>query len=254
MLLTKLFFIFVRLQTYTNMKIQLTIGSDTFTALRFSYSFYRVVDFKGRPTTGLLGGDILIELESDSDTTLLELMIAKDPISGSLRIWNGETSVRTLEWEEAWIYSVGETMEAYIGSPMILSLSITSLRMDIDRFIRIDRRWPQTYGFWWEPYVPEEKPVVAQHVEENVIVSDAYWIDPKGNEIRELNVGSAVTLYVILEQYTSGTTMNFTFEDGDKDGEWRRASYSGTVDSNGMVIIENFKLEVIKKEVTNGNA
>ena len=144
---------------------RLTIAGYTFDVLRCRYSFRRTVDAKGWPRTGMYGGEILVELESSDDTLLLEYFLTKEPkpIQGSLEVWDDteQTPIRTLEWSKAYIYAIGEAMQRHAALPMTLTLAITPLRLDINRTLRIDRRWPQTYGFRWEEYEPEEEPLPA---------------------------------------------------------------------------------------------
>ena len=49
-----------------NSEITLEINSYKHNILRYEYGFYRNIDCKGRPTTGILGGNIYVEMESDS--------------------------------------------------------------------------------------------------------------------------------------------------------------------------------------------
>ena len=59
-----------------NSEITLEINSYKHNILRYEYGFYRNIDWKGRPTTGILGGDIYVEMESDSSNAVLEMLLA----------------------------------------------------------------------------------------------------------------------------------------------------------------------------------
>jgi len=130
-------------------------------------------------------------------------------------------------------------------------LAVAPLRLDINRTIRIDRRWPQTYGFWWEEYKQEEQSVHIAESKSGFTVVDAYWKDKNGREIRDLSVDFPVILYVVLGEFTAGSTVNLTFEDGEGENGIKRADYSAVADSNGIVVIEDFKLELVRKEEGN---
>ena len=142
---------------------QLQIGENIYDVLSFRYRFEASTDKKGRPTSRFRGGEIIVVLEVGSDTTIQELFLSEEPraIRGSLNVWNEEdmTPIRTIEWEKGYIYSIRETMQRDTSSPMTITVSITPLRLDINRTTRLDRRVPQTYGFWWEEYKPEESVV-----------------------------------------------------------------------------------------------
>ncbi|MCD8176835.1 MAG: hypothetical protein LUE98_05175 [Tannerellaceae bacterium] len=119
--------------------------------------------------------------------------------------------------------------------------------MDINRDIKLDRRFPQTYGFWWEEYKEPEPVVVTEDTsesEEDIIIKDAYWMDEEGNEIRQLSADYPVTLYVELENFVEGKEIELTFQDEDEEGV-KKVDCRGVVNADGFIIIENFKLEFI---------
>ena len=45
-------------------EVLLEINGHKYNASGFSYDFYQVLDFKGKPVTGIKGGDIHVVLES----------------------------------------------------------------------------------------------------------------------------------------------------------------------------------------------
>lgn len=235
-------------------QITLKIGNETFDALRCCYGFSRKVDAKGRPQGGMKGGEIIVTLESSQHNLLFEEMIRKgDPKSlpGSLVFYEvGEgISIRTLEWEEAYIYALEETLHADRTLPMTQTIAITPLRLDVNKTVRMDRRFPQTYAFWWEEYKPEVRAVRAteHNTDDTYTITDAYWLDGENNKIRDLNVEKPVTLYVVFGQYKVGNTINLYFE--DKEGEEVKTfECSGTVNSDGIIVVNNFKAAFKKEE------
>ena len=138
------------------------------------YGLHRRTDIKGRPETGLLGGKFIVELESDESSYLHDLLFRNIPFSGRLEFRNGDGEiVRNLVWEKAYICSISEKLDILSGQPMTLTVCITPLRMDINRLIRLDRRSPQVYGFWWEEYKEEEvkqAPVEQEEKEEKKLL------------------------------------------------------------------------------------
>ncbi|MCD8032311.1 MAG: hypothetical protein LUF85_16180 [Bacteroides sp.] len=142
-------------------RVTLKIQNEEYNILRLTYGFHRRTDTKSRPCTGMLGGHIFLPLESVPHTSLLEQMLLKTllPIAGSLEIVEGEDEicVRRIAFQEAFLYRYQEKLQAGSSLPMLTTLAITPLRLDISRSVRLDRRWPQTYGFWWDIYKPEEK-------------------------------------------------------------------------------------------------
>jgi hypothetical protein len=76
-------------------------------------------------------------------------------------------------------------------------------------------------------------------------ITDVYWIDEEGNKNRELETDTPITLTLELEDFTSGTEFEFYFENQDNDGSNR--TYSGTINKDGIVEIENFQLKLNKQ-------
>ncbi|MCD7933457.1 MAG: hypothetical protein LUH15_20050 [Tannerellaceae bacterium] len=151
-------------------EITLTLEGQIYPVLRCTYGFNREVDYRGRPTTGLLGGDIQLEVESTGDDYLWEKLLGKKPrpVSGKVEIVDSAkmTPVRILEWYDGYIYAVEKRMSSLFAIPMIQQIRITTERLDINRDIKLDRRFPQTYGFWWEEYKEPELVVVTEETSE----------------------------------------------------------------------------------------
>jgi hypothetical protein len=234
------------------LNISLKIGTERYDVLQCQYGFGRVVTPLGWPGRGVNGGDIILVMESTKSNTLFEEFTRKrvTPISGSIEIYEVDEKivVRTIAFEEAFLYSIGENMQKDSSLPMTMTIAISPLRLDFDHKIRLDRRWPQTQGFWWEEHKREEEPIVVSKEDDpTYIIKDAYWIDEEGNQIRDLSVDVPVTLYVVLADYTAGNTINLTFENEDAD-DVKTVKYSGIVDDTGIVTIDNFKFESSNKE------
>lgn len=145
-------------------EILLEINGHKYNASGFSYDFYQVPDFKGKSVTGIKGGDIHVVLDSSYDNSILETMLSDKtrkvpcvpweeyepcPVSGRIQFVQDDVHVfRELAFEEAYITRYKEKMDAN-GYPMSILLTISTLRLDINKFVRMDRRPETTYGFGW---------------------------------------------------------------------------------------------------------
>lgn len=141
----------------------LKIDNTKYDILRCGYTFKRDIDAKGRPLAGLQGGDIWVDIESKEDNILLIKMTLPKvpPISGSIEFWGSNDEeelqlLREVKFEKAWIYEQGEAMIGYSFLPIITRVRIAPVRLDIGDRVKLDRRWPETYGFFWEKYKPKE--------------------------------------------------------------------------------------------------
>lgn len=240
-----------------NTRISLEINGNKKDILRYNYCFHRNIDCKGRPTTGILGGDIYVEMESDSSNAILEMLLAdmvrprqsfflrveSIPVFGRIIHTKDDMMFREITFEEAYLYYHKESMSAEGNVPMITRFLISPTRFDINRTIRIDRRIGTTNGFWWEEYKDEES---SQHVvkisddNHSIYIIDAYWIDENGMKQRCLNVEKPVTLYIKVDTPVVGKLVELSFE--DKDSELSTVKYSGKINKEGIIIIDNFKM------------
>lgn len=238
-------------------EILLEINGHTYHALRFCYEFYRYTDVKGKPVTGLEGGDVLVVLESNADNSLLETMLSDKsrqvpyhswpdfepvPISGKIQLIRDNVEVfRELVFEEGYIYRYHESMTAD-GYPMSIQLSISTMRLDINRNVRLDRRLLTTYGFGWTKYVEKENNFITRiNNKVNPEIISVYWKDAKGeHSIDELPENEVVTLYAKAINTKIGDTISFLITDEKYKiiAEIKNCS----VDKNGIVEITNFDL------------
>lgn len=192
----------------------------------------------------MLSGEILLMLESTESTLLLERMFTKEPVSvpGKLEFVDEENymTIRTIEWQEGYIYAAGETLWGNSGQPMTQTISITPLRMDINCTLKIDRRFPQTYGFWWDQYKEEIKPgniPVPDEVAKEIV--KVIWKDARGErEIDQIPADGIVTLYGETRGFAEGEDIEFKMELPWGD----TLEVETQVGRNGVVEVQNFKI------------
>ena len=78
--------------------------------------------------------------------------------------------------------------------------------------------------------------------EQIIYITDAYWIDEYGNKQRDLNINSSVTLYVQTKNFVVGKTVDLFFEDKE-NSLIKSKTYSGIIDENGIITIEDFNVK-----------
>lgn len=156
-------------------RITLTINNTCYDVLRCRYGLHRETDSKGRPTTGLLGGTMLVQMESSKDAYILEQFLLKSdpPFCGKMEVFDEYgMALRTISWDQAHICAVSEGMIARSPWPMTMTVAISPMRLDIDRIIRLDRRWPQVAGACWREYVPEEVEIADGSTEKEILPAE----------------------------------------------------------------------------------
>lgn len=169
----------------------LVLNDLEYEILHCGYRFTRKIDAKGRPISGIRGGDLWVVLESGEDNRILSQMLLKSiPASkGYIALLAGEDNqcVRRIEFEKAYVYSHGEQMQADAARPMMTQVHITPLRLDVNANVRLDRRWPETSGFHWQKY---EEPITkdkttSESIEIAPEIVSIEIIDAKNNAISD---------------------------------------------------------------------
>lgn len=242
-------------------EILLEINGHKYNASGFSYDFYQVPDFKGKSVTGIKGGDIHVVLDSSYDNSILETMLSDKtrkvpcvpweeyepcPVSGRIQFVQDDVHVFCeLAFEEAYITRYKEKMDAN-GYPMSILLTISTLRLDINRFVRMDRRPETTYGLGWVKYIDKRESSIILQTKPSVSarIIDAYWIKEDGSKCKIFPIGIKVCLFLVLADFNSiiGEKFDFLFE--EKTGEEiYTASYSKIITDNGLIKIENFEFK-----------
>lgn len=226
-----------------NARATLKLNGNDYGIRRMNYKFERDIDAKGRPCSCYYGGSIVVEIESTDDVSIFRNMIDEDmPVSsGEILITTGqdELPLRCLTFSDAYVYAYAEQMSSTSGLPMITTISISPMKLDIDKNLRLNRRWPEANG--WELMKPEEVKIAQKPVNEKIVkLVDAYWIDEKGQKHFDLFIGHPVTLFLKFEDYTTNKIVNLKFENDDKTLTFE---HSGKVGPNGIMEVENFQLK-----------
>ena len=238
-----------------NSEIVLEINSYKCNLSRYKYYFSRNTDCKGRPVTGMLGGNIYVELESNGDSSILDMMLVGTdrrhpaffsheepfPVWGKIQHTIDDVMFRELVFDEAYLYCYDELMNATESGPMLTRFLISPTRLDINRSIRLDRRIDTTDGFWWEEYKEESSKVITYVLEKDSIgeIVEVYWKDENSHQrINEFPHNGIATLCAVVKYATEGDKFYFILK--FEDGTFER--FSGVVDSRGIVEVKNVKL------------
>ncbi|ACU62305.1 hypothetical protein SAMN05428949_0551 [Chitinophaga sp. YR627] len=127
-------------------KATLTFSGKQYDVLQCSYSMYRDVDLKGRPTSGVYGGKIDVEVESNQDTSIIESMVNNQfkPVNGSITIkkQDEDAKMKEITFSDAYIVSFSEGMNAYSDSPMTVSFQISARQIKMGNADH-ENDWPK---------------------------------------------------------------------------------------------------------------
>jgi len=127
-------------------KATINIGSKQFDVLQCSYSLSRDVDAKGRPSSGVYGGTIQVEVESTSDTSVIESMVNSQykPVNGVITFKKSEedAKMKELTFTDGYIIQYNEGMSITGSDAMTLSFVISARALKIGNADH-ENDWPQ---------------------------------------------------------------------------------------------------------------
>ena len=126
-------------------KARLNFSGKDYDVLTCSYALNRDVDSKGRPSSGVYGGTIDIEIESTEDTSIIESMVNNQykPIAGTLLIKKSEedSKMKELSFEDGYIVKYSEGINITGDNPMSLKFVISARKLKLGSAEHVND-WP----------------------------------------------------------------------------------------------------------------
>jgi hypothetical protein len=127
-------------------KMNLDLGGKKYDVLSTSFAFTRSVDPKGRPSSGVYGGEIHLVVESYADTTLLEIMLNKQNKGqkGSVTYDQGtnDGKMKELKFEDGFITAYSETATAQTSESMTIQITISARVISMGDAAKHTNVWP----------------------------------------------------------------------------------------------------------------
>ena len=126
-------------------KARLNFSGKDYDVLTCSYALNRDVDSKGRPSSGVYGGTIDIEIESTADTSIIESMVNNQykPIAGTLLIKKSDedAKMKELSFEDGYIVKYSEGLDITGETPMSLKFVISARKLKLGSAEHVND-WP----------------------------------------------------------------------------------------------------------------
>lgn len=127
-------------------KATLKLGGKEYDVLSSSFSFNRSVDPKGRPSSGVYGGEIHLAIESYADTTLVELMLNKQHTAqtGSITFDQGTSDgkMKEVKFTDAFITSYTESAQAHSSDAMNIQMTLSAREISVGDSAKLTNLWP----------------------------------------------------------------------------------------------------------------
>ena len=142
--------------------------------LRYNCRFHREIQYN-RPIDSIWGGEICVEMTSDSDTSFLEMLMAEREVvkesangarytlavpasvSGKIQFIKEDKIFRELAFQEAYIVFYGERMGSVGPKSMSTFLVISPMKLEVNKRVMMVKRQESGVNLGWTQKV-EEKP------------------------------------------------------------------------------------------------
>lgn len=126
-------------------KARLNFSGKEYDVLNCSYALNRDVDSKGRPSSGVYGGTIDLEIESTEDTSIVESMVNNQfkPVTGSLLVKKSEedAKMKELSFEDGYIVKYSEGLSIIGDTPMTYKFTISARKLKLGNAEHVND-WP----------------------------------------------------------------------------------------------------------------
>src|ERR1700761_9186891 len=126
-------------------KARLNFSGKEYDVLNCSYALNRDVDSKGRPSSGVYGGTIDVEIESTEDTSIIEAMVNNQfkPVTGTLQIKKSEedAKMKEVDFQDAYIVKYAEGLNILGETPMSYKFTISARKISLGNAQHVND-WP----------------------------------------------------------------------------------------------------------------
>ena len=122
----------------------LNFEGNEFDVIRFNCSIERSTDSKGRPSSDLFGGKLLVQIESTDDNKIFESMVSQSkPCSGTITVTKDEEDMMNeIKWQNGFIVNLEERMRNTDGMPMTQTFTVSAQTL-IDGGATLEQNWPE---------------------------------------------------------------------------------------------------------------
>jgi hypothetical protein len=127
-------------------RAELTIAGKQHDVLNCTFTLSRDTDPKGRPSSNVYGGRITFEIESTSDTSLIEAMVNSQfkPFEGEVvfKKTDEDAKMKELSFKNAYIVHYQEGIDVTGETPMTIKFTISAETIKLGN-AEHENRWPK---------------------------------------------------------------------------------------------------------------
>lgn len=127
-------------------RASLELGGKEYDVLYSNVEFARSTDSKGKPSSSITGGRVIVTIESTEDTTTIEAMLNSQfkPIEGKIvyKKTDEDAKMKEVEFKNAYIVHYKETLDVNNDVPMTITLTFSAENITLGA-AEHDNRWPK---------------------------------------------------------------------------------------------------------------
>ena len=127
-------------------RASLELGGKEYDVLYSNVEFARSTDSKGKPSSSITGGRVVVTIESTEDTTTIEARLNSQlkPIEGKIvyKKTDEDAKMKEVEFKNAYIVHYKETLDVNNDVPMTITLTFSAENITLGA-AEHDNRWPK---------------------------------------------------------------------------------------------------------------
>ena len=127
-------------------RAELNMGGKTHDVINCTFTMSRDTDPKGRPSSNVYGGRITFEVESTSDTSIIESMVNSQfkPFEGTVTFkkTDEDAKMKELSFKNGYIVHYSEGIDTNGANPMVIKFTISAESIKLGN-AEHENRWPK---------------------------------------------------------------------------------------------------------------
>lgn len=127
-------------------RASLELGGKQYDVLYSNYEFSRSTDSKGKPSSSISGGRVMVTIESTEDTSTIEAMLNSQfkAVEGKIvyKKTEEDAKMKEVEFKNAYIVHYKETLDVNNDVPMTITMTFAAEQIIVGA-AEHDNRWPK---------------------------------------------------------------------------------------------------------------
>ena len=127
-------------------RASLELGGKEYDVLYSNVEFARSTDSKGKPSSSITGGRVVVTIESTEDTSTIEAMLNSQfkAVEGKIvyKKTEEDAKMKEIAFKNAYIVHYKETLDVNNETPMTIAMTFSAENITVGN-AELDNRWPR---------------------------------------------------------------------------------------------------------------